>query len=206
MSPLILALTSSYLLGSIPTAYLAVKLLKQVDIRLVGSGNVGATNVTRAAGFKAGAAVFLIDVAKGALAARLIADWLLIPPTTALELACGLAAVLGHVYPVFLGFRGGKGFATMVGVVMSTLPVPALACLLVWLISFLLWRYASVSSMLAALSVPLTAAVMHKAPAAIALTGALSLVILVKHEGNIQRLLKGTEHRFERKNKPAGLR
>lgn len=201
MPLLILALISSYLLGSVPTAYLAVKRLKGVDVRTVGSGNVGATNVTRTAGFKAGAVVFLIDAAKGWVAAHLISHWLLRPHSATLSFACGLAAVLGHAYPVFLGFRGGKGVATLIGAVTGSLPAAALVCLLVWVVSFSIWRYSSVSSLLGALSIPLTAALTRQSPSAVALAAALSLLIIIRHQGNIQRLLNGTEHRFEKKKK-----
>ncbi len=197
--PLILALISSYLLGSLPTAYLVIKRLKGVDIRQVGSGNVGATNVTRTAGFKAGVLVFLVDAAKGLIAARIISAFLPAPHTTALALACGLAAALGHVYPVFLGFKGGKGFATMIGSVIGASPAAAVACLLIWMASFLAWRYASVSSILAAFALPIVLGLLHETAQTLWLASALGLLITVKHENNIRRLLAGTEHRWGQK-------
>ena len=126
------AFLASYLVGSFPTAYLFVKWLKRVDVRTVGSGNVGATNVTRVAGLWAGLAVFLIDLSKGLIATRLIASWLLSEPPPDLRLACGVLAVLGHNFPIFLRFRGGKGVATTIGVLLGTMPLVAGIYLAVW--------------------------------------------------------------------------
>src|SRR3989338_4929889 len=150
------AFGGSYLVGSVPTAYLVVKWLKRVDVRRVGSGNVGATNVTRVAGLWAGLFVFLIDVAKGLVVVLVIAPWALSSATPQARLGCGLCAVLGHNFPVLLGFRGGEGVATTIGVLFGTMPVVAAAYLLVWAACFFLWRYVSVSSLAAAVAIPVT--------------------------------------------------
>ena len=192
---LLLALAGSYLVGSIPTAYLLVKRLKRVDVRTVGSGNVGATNVTRAAGLGAGTAVFLLDLAKGLVAVWGLAPWLARPVTPAVQLACGLAAVVGHVFPVFLGFRGGKGVATTIGVLIGTVPLIAVVCLAVWAGCFLVWRYVSVGSLAAAVTLPVVQTLVHRPLPEVLLGAALAGVIIARHRTNIIRLLHGTEHR-----------
>ena len=200
---LLLALAGSYLVGSIPTAYLLVKRLKRVDVRTVGSGNVGATNVTRAAGLGAGTAVFVLDLAKGLVAVWGLAPWLARPVTPAVQLACGLAAVVGHVFPVFLGFRGGKGVATTIGVLIGTVPLIAVVCLAVWAGCFLVWRYVSVGSLATAVTLPLVQTLVHRPLPEILLGAALAGVIIARHRTNIIRLLHGTEHRAGRPRRGA---
>jgi len=186
------ALAGSYLIGSIPTGYLLVRWIKQADVRTMGSGNVGATNVTRVAGSGAGRVVFLLDLAKGLLVVWALAPWL--APT--LKLACGVLAVLGHCFPVWLAFRGGKGVATTIGVLIGTMPLIASLCLAVWLICFLLWRYVSLASLAMLLVLPLAQFVAHQPRSDIGLGIALGALILVRHQSNIERLLRGTEHRW----------
>ena len=195
MTFLIVALVASYLIGSFPTAYVLVKALKRVDVRTVGSGNVGATNVTRVAGWKAGAVVFLIDLGKGLAAVSWIAPWLLHPLTPPIRLACGLAAVIGHNFPFALGFRGGKGVATTIGVLVGAVPVVAAAYLLVWLVVFAISRYVSVASLAAAAAIPIAQWITHHGHAELALGCCLALLIVVRHRINIERLRHGTEHR-----------
>ncbi len=196
MVPLVVALISSYLVGSFPTGYLLVKWLKRVDVRSVGSGNVGATNVTRMAGAGAGRAVFLFDVAKGLIAVLVLAPWLVHPVSPTVQLACGLAAVMGHAFPIFLKFRGGKGVATTIGVLGGTMPSVAGACLVVWVACFLLWRYVSVGSLAAAATIPIAQIVTHRTLGEILLGAALALLIVGRHRANIARLVQGMEHRF----------
>lgn len=191
----LLALAGSYLVGSIPTAFLVVKRLKGVDVRTVGSGNVGATNVTRAAGFAAGTFVFVVDLMKGLAAVLLLAPALQPQPTPMFRLACGAAAVVGHAFPVFLTFRGGKGVATTIGVLAGLSPVVTLTFATVWMLGFLLTRYVSVGSIAAAASIPLGLLLDQRLPEDILLGAALALLIIVRHRANIQRLLAGTEHR-----------
>ena len=191
----LIAFGGSYLVGSIPTAYLVVKGLKHVDVRRIGSGNAGATNVTRVAGLWAGLFVFLIDVAKGLVAVLVIAPWTLPSATPQVRLGCGLCAVLGHNFPLFLGFRGGKGVATTIGVLFGTMPIVAAAYLLVWAACFLIWRYVSISSLAAAVAVPVAQMVDHRTSAEMTLGIALTLLIIVRHRSNIARLLHGEEHR-----------
>jgi len=192
------ALIGSYLVGSLPTGYWLVKWRKGIDVRAVGSGSVGATNVTRAAGTGAGRMVFLCDVAKGLLAVRVLAPWLTEPATPAVQLACGLAAVVGHTASVFLKFQGGKGVATTIGVVLGTEPLIAGVFLAVWLAGFLLWRYVSVGSLAAAVSLPVMQGLTRRSPGEILCGVALALLIVARHQANIRRLLQGTEPRFRK--------
>lgn len=200
MTSLLFGLLGSYLIGSIPTAYVLVKWTRRIDVRTIGSGNVGATNATRAAGISVGVVVFLIDMAKGLIAAFVIAPAWVHPTSQTVRLACGLAAVIGHAFPLFLKFRGGKGVATTIGVLVSAGLVIAGACLAVWLVCFLLWRYVSVGSIAAAVTLPLMQLVMHRPPAEAWLGTALSLFVIARHRANIERLLQGQEHRMGRNN------
>ncbi|MCI0432724.1 MAG: glycerol-3-phosphate 1-O-acyltransferase PlsY, partial [Gemmatimonadetes bacterium] len=183
------ALCGSYLIGSIPTAYLIVKRLKGIDVRSVGSGNAGATNVARAAGTKAGLVVFLLDGAKGAIAVLVFARWLQ-PATPAVQLGVGLAAVLGHIFPVFLKFRGGKGVATSIGVIAGTDPALAGLCALVWLVCVGWWRHVSVGSMAAAAALPIGQLMLRRPLSEVLLGAVLALAVIVKHHSNIRRLLQ----------------
>ena len=190
------ALAGSYLIGSVPTGYLLVKWVVRMDVRAVGSGNVGATNVSRAAGGAVGLIVLALDVGKGLLAVLGVAPWLAHPATSTAQLACGLAAVIGHCAPIFLKFQGGKGVATTIGVIVGVTPSIAAVCLGVWGIVFALCRYVSVASLVLAITIPVTQALMRRAPAEILLGAALALGITVRHHANIARLRQGTEHRF----------
>jgi acyl phosphate:glycerol-3-phosphate acyltransferase len=194
---------AAYLLGSIPTGYLLVRFVRKQDIRTVGSGNIGATNVLRSGAKGLGAATFLFDVVKGALAvlvgARLASFGFPHIPLHNAEALAALCAVLGHMFPVWLGLRGGKGVATAFGVFLVLVPYAALAALAVFVIVFALGRYVSLASILAAASFPLFA--WFAAPWArtyliMAIIGIVSGLILVKHQQNILRLLAGTEYRF----------
>ena len=199
----ILIVAISYLLGSIPTGYLLVRLFRHEDIRSVGSGNIGATNVLRSGGKGLGAATFLLDVLKGA-APVLIAAWIApqfagaVPPRD-LEALAAVVAVLGHMFPVWLHFRGGKGVATGFGVFLVAAPWAALAAIAVFAVILLLTRYVSLASILGAASFPLFAwfLVRGDKPAPfVAAQIIVALLIIVKHHQNIRRLAAGTEHRF----------
>ena len=197
----------AYLIGAIPTAVIAGKLLQGIDIRKEGSGNAGATNVWRVLGWKAGVTVLTIDLGKGILAASAIplipfgsisSDPLLIP------ILCGLAAVIGHVFPVYMGFRGGKGVATAAGMLLSVATIPVGIAVGVFGITLLLFGRVSLGSLVGALSVPLMIALLnrytalHYHPLLLALTSALALFIIITHRGNITRLLRGTERSLPR--------
>ncbi len=199
MSGLVVALCGSYLVGSFPTGYVLVKWLKRVDVRTVGSGNVGATNVTRVAGFWSGILVFLVDAVKGAAAVSVVAPWLVHPVSPDVRLGCGLAAVLGHAFPIWLNFRGGKGVATTIGVLVAAMPSVAGICLAAWLVCFVVWRYVSAGSLAAAVVLPPAQWLTGQSQGEVLLGIALALLIIARHQANIARLLKGQEHRAGRR-------
>jgi acyl phosphate:glycerol-3-phosphate acyltransferase len=199
---------AAYLLGSIPTGYLAGR-AKGLDIRTVGSGNIGATNAFRILGKTAGALVLLGDAAKGFLAcwllARLAAQHLLpsgSDPAPALEylsIVAGIAAILGHNYTCWLRFKGGKGVATTAGVLLALFPKAFLIGLGVWLLVLAVSRYVSLASISAALALPFAAWLCGASPTLIGVAAFLGALAIYKHRSNIRRLLDGTEHRFGRK-------
>jgi glycerol-3-phosphate acyltransferase PlsY len=193
----------AYLLGSVPTGYLLVKLFRHEDIRSVGSGNIGATNVLRSGGKGLGAATFLLDVLKGAAAVWLgaLLASILLPnmPFRDAQALAAVSAVLGHMFPVWLHFRGGKGVATGFGVFLVAAPLAALASIALFAIVLLLTRYVSLASILAAASFPLFAWLLvhgDKPAPYIAAQIFVSLLIVLKHHQNIRRLAAGTENRF----------
>jgi len=190
-----------YVLGSLPWAYWLPRLLAGVDIRKVGSGNIGATNVWRNVGFKLGLAVMLLDIGKG-LAAAILARWL------AGDLAgvlAGVAALVGHYRPLFLGFaRGGKTVATTGGVALALAPLAFLCGSAVWIAAFLLTRYASVGSLAGAASLPFFAILFGASWPVVGFCAAAAIAIAVLHKGNVSRLLAGTEAKMElRRRRPA---
>jgi acyl phosphate:glycerol-3-phosphate acyltransferase len=183
-----------YLVGSLPWGLWLPRLLLGVDVRTVGSGNIGATNVWRGLGFKLGLAVALLDIGKG-VAAALIARWL---AGDAVAVLAGLAAMAGHWRPVFLGFaRGGKTVATTGGVGLALAFFATLAAAGVWIAVFLLTRYASVASIVSAATLPAFAVVFGASRPVLAFTVAAALAVLLLHRTNIRRLRAGTENRFE---------
>ena len=205
----ILVVVIAYLLGSIPTGFLVAK-AKGVDIRTVGSGNIGATNVFRILGKPAGVFVLLADAAKGWLAvfvvAKLVAGWSF-PDAGPLSiewfrLCAGIAAILGHNYTCWLHFKGGKGIATSAGVLVALVLGPLLIILGIWIVVFALTRYVSLASICASFALPFAAWVVGDNLALIIVTAALGVLAIYKHRANIQRLIKGTEHRMDFK-KPA---
>jgi glycerol-3-phosphate acyltransferase PlsY len=196
------------LLGSIPTGYLLVRLFRHQDIRSVGSGNIGATNVLRSGGKGLGAATFLLDMLKGCSAVWLggFLGALLLPtaPHRSAQALAALCAVLGHMFPIWLRFRGGKGVATGFGVFLVAAPWAALAAISVFFVVALITRYISLASILGAASFPVFAWYFnktqpsgpHPTPFFIAVECAVAFLIIVKHHQNIRRLLAGTESRF----------
>ena len=193
----------AYMLGSVPVGYLLVRIFRKQDIRTVGSGNIGATNVLRSGGKGLGAATFLLDTCKGA-AAVLLGAWLAAPllpswPQRNVEALAALCAVIGHMFPVWLRFKGGKGVATGFGVFLVAAPWAALASIALFIAIFAITRYVSLSSILATASFPIFAWFTVSGPKPgffIAVQIIVSLLIIVKHHPNIRRLLSGTEHRF----------
>ncbi len=197
-----------YLLGSIPTGFLVAR-ARGVDIRTVGSGNIGATNVFRYLGKPAGVFVLFVDALKGFVAvfvvARLAYAWFLPDrgETTfdAIRVCAGVAAVLGHNFTCWLHFKGGKGIATSAGVLIALVPASLLIILSVWIVVFALSRYVSLASICASFTLPFAAWFTRETVAMIAITGAMAALAIYKHRANIKRLLNGTESRIALKSK-----
>jgi glycerol-3-phosphate acyltransferase PlsY len=190
---------SAYLLGSIPFGLLLGKLFGAADVRTEGSGNIGATNVARVAGPIAGILTLLLDAAKGALAVVLAAR--LSDQSSTWMMIAGLCALVGHCYPIWLGFHGGKGVATAAGVFLVLSPLAFLAAAILFFLVVLYWRFVSLGSISAAAAMPLLIYFFwapHHAPPYAVTFGSLAaaLLIVYKHDANIQRLVQGDEPKF----------
>lgn len=195
-------LIASYFLGSIPFGLLVGKAMRGVDIRQFGSGNIGATNVYRTLGPGPGIIVFAADVLKGLI--PVLAAKELLPGISWLIVGVGMMAIFGHTLSPFLGFKGGKGVATSLGVGIGLVPVPALIAFGIWVVVLAGTRYVSVASMLACLSVPVMIWWMQ-GPMAYRVFGIfVAAYVIVKHRSNIARLMQGRENRFGRKPEPDG--
>lgn len=205
MLPLALSIICSYLLGSIPFGLLVAK-CKGVDIRKHGSGNIGATNVWRVCGWRCGLPVFVLDVVKGVTAVWL-ARWLAVrfgSDAAWAGIAAAMACILGHSFPVWLGFKGGKGVATSLGVFLGLMPLPSVVALLLWIIIFKVSGYVSLASIVAAVALPAAAIAMQFTNwkygwpvSGFAIVA--GLLVVVRHRSNIARLRAGTENCFGRK-------
>ena len=204
-----LTVAGSYLFGSIPWGFIIGK-LNGVDVRQEGSKNIGATNVTRCVGKKAGKLCFALDFLKGALPV-LAAQYFFRDSRNIFEyvvIAALFASVIGHMFPVFLKFHGGKGVSTAAGAVMALAPLPLLVALLVWVVVFLVSRYVSLASIAAAAVLPIVAWILYlvkfgselsRTPSVLIFLTIIALLAILRHHSNIQRLLNGTENRFGKK-------
>jgi len=222
MLNLVFVVVLSYLVGSIPTSIILSKLVKGIDIRQYGSGNAGGTNVFRVLGWKWGVLTIILDAVKGAIVVIVVARLYLdnfpfnnITPFddfTLVQIICGIVAVIGHIWTVFAGFRGGKGIATALGFLLTLVTIDMLLALVVFTITVSLSRYISLGSLTAAVSVPLILVIRENIfginipgyntilPFAIA----LSLLVIYTHRKNIDRLIKGNESKIsfgKKKNK-----
>lgn len=204
MSALILSLLAGYLLGSVPFGLVAAR-MKGVDIRHHGSGNIGATNVWRVCGWRYGLPVFVLDVLKG-VAAVLLASWIagrMMGDPEWSRVGAAVACILGHSFPIWLGFKGGKGVATSLGVLAGLMPLVSLAVLLVWALIFKVSGYVSLASVVAALALPLFAGGAQLAGwgygwPCVGFGAFAAMLVVVRHRGNIQRLMAGTESSFRK--------
>lgn len=190
----ILLVLVAYIIGSIPTGLLLSKAVGGVDIRTRGSGNIGATNVYRTMGRKIGILTLIGDCLKGVLpvvAARAFGF-----PDQIIALA-GVAAFLGHIFPVFLKFKGGKGVATALGVFLAVSPLAVLCSLGVFSIVLFSWRYVSLASLTAAAMMPVFTALIDRKPVVVAMSVVIAATVIAKHNDNIKRLRTGTENRFK---------
>lgn len=192
-------LVASYLVGAIPTSYIAARLFARIDLRAHGSKNLGATNLYRVLGWRFALPVGLIDAAKGAVPVLVFAP--MVSASELFALIAGITAVVGHVYSVFVGFKGGKGVATAAGVMLALTPIALGVSLVVWLGLVFLTGYVSVGSIAAAAIFPLAVLLLEhpSAPEILWLDVGVAAGIIWLHRANIQRLLKGTENRFGRR-------
>ncbi|MBN2665970.1 MAG: glycerol-3-phosphate 1-O-acyltransferase PlsY [Bacteroidales bacterium] len=199
---LLLVIVLAYLIGSIATAVWVGKIFHKVDVREHGSGNAGATNVIRVLGWKTGVPVLLIDVLKGWFAAMLPVFLNMADQGSAMltnyQIIAGLATVVGHVYPVFAGFRGGKGVATIFGVLLAIHPLVTISCFGVFLCVFLISGYISLGSMTAGISFPVLLFFFFDTPSVYLkiFSVVVALALLYTHRHNISRLLKGEESKL----------
>lgn len=185
------AIIFGYLLGSIPFGLIITRIAGLGDVRRIGSGNIGATNVLRTGNKKLAALTLLLDALKGTVAVLVAATW-----GPAFGIAAGFAAFLGHLFPVWLGFKGGKGVATYLGVLLALAWKAALVFAIVWLAIAYLTRYSSLAALLAAVAVPLSLFFWF-GPASVAwLFTVMSVIVFFKHHANIRRLLDGNETRI----------
>ena len=190
----ILIIILSYLLGSISTSIIICR-LKKVDIRKIGSGNAGATNTVRALGKKYGLLVFFLDILKGAFPV-MIASYLS-PDSLILPICCAFSVVLGHVFPIYFSFNGGKGAATFIGTIFIIFPIGALICLISWILIIILSGYVGLATIIAALIFPLSILIFAKTNL-IFFGIASMLFVLIAHYKNIIRLIRGEENRFDK--------
>ena len=192
----------AYLIGSIPTGYIFGKVLKGIDIRKHGSGNVGATNVFRTVGKSAGVAVLVLDFFKGFIAVTILPAGLakIFPEVpiadSSLYILMGSAVIAGHIWTCFLKFKGGKGVATTAGVMAGLFPVIFLSGLVIWVIVFAVTKYVSLASLAAAVSLPAFALITGKDIKIILFTSVLCMVGIYSHRSNIKRLIQGTENKI----------
>lgn len=213
----IILIVAAYLLGSIPFGLLIAR-AHGIDLRKVGSGNIGATNVSRALGKKWAYVCFMLDLAKGLMPMLLATAWGLVDETVSVTqlgmwLAVGCASILGHVFPIYLGFKGGKGVATSLGVVLGLWPyytVSGLIAFATWVLALFIWRYVSLASILAAIMFPVALTLLiglipqwhyrELWPLYVAAIG-MPLLVIARHAENIKRLLEGSESKIGRKEK-----
>lgn len=217
-----LAVIQAYLLGAIPFGFLLAKFLKGIDVRTEGSGNIGATNVGRVAGARLGILAFLLDLAKGTLSATLVPFAFFVIARgsyqaggavdvlrgifaakgfTDLRILCGLGAVAGHVWTIFLGFKGGKGVATSLGVMLGLAPWPTLVALFAWAVVTSISGYVSLGSITSAAILPAAFVAfswggLRSEWHLLVLVTVVAVIVILRHRGNIKRLLAGTESRF----------
>jgi len=206
----IILLILAYLIGSIPTSVWVGKIFYKIDVREHGSGNAGATNTFRVLGVKAGIPVFLFDTFKGWLAVKLILLVHFIPASNYVtyEIFLGISSILGHIYPVFAQFRGGKGVSTTLGIIIAINPLSALILLIIFAISLIITRYVSLSSIICALSYPILIIYYSNvsSDSLIIFSIIIAIVVILTHQKNIKRLFSNEEKKvnflkINRKNK-----
>jgi len=208
---IILAITISYLIGSIPTAYIFGRLLKGIDIRKFGSGNVGATNALRVLGKPAGITILILDILKGFLVVVFLGNFIALRmmdiSSETLRIILGLSCICGHNWTLFLKFKGGKGVATTFGVLLGLaikiagLKLVVGLAILTWLVIFIITRIVSLASVLTGISLPIYMMFFKQSFSLISLSIILSIFILLRHRANLKRLFQGKESRLKRNSK-----
>ncbi|MGH7448728.1 MAG: glycerol-3-phosphate 1-O-acyltransferase PlsY [Longimicrobiales bacterium] len=196
-----LLLLAAYLIGAIPTSYIAGRMTRGIDLRQHGSGNLGATNAFRVLGWRAATPIFIVDMTKGFLPVYFF------PRIDGAEpigwaLAYGAAAIIGHMFSLYVGFRGGKGVATGGGVFLALAPIAAAGSLLIWAVLVFTTGYVSLGSIAAAAALPVLVAVTGAPLSVLGLALALGAFVIYAHRANIHRLRRGQEHRFRRGGQP----
>ena len=202
---IILILLLSYITGSTPTSIIVSKIIKDIDIRQHGSGNAGATNVFRILGWKPALFVIFVDIFKGWLPTAIYINYINIDEINILQILCGFSAVLGHTYPLFSKFKGGKGVGTLAGMLLALFPIALPICLMVFILTLIFTGYVSVGSILASSSLPIILSILHKIfpveePTIVLLIFSLLLpwFVIYTHRSNISRLIKGKENQFKK--------
>jgi glycerol-3-phosphate acyltransferase PlsY len=213
----ILGLLIAYLLGSIPTAVWVGRIFYGKDVREFGSGNAGATNTFRVLGKKAGIPVLLFDILKGSIAVYLACYFVDYQEGTSdfvnYQLVLGIGVLIGHIFPVYVGFRGGKGIATLLGIMIAIHPQAAFSCIGIFLAVFLLTKYVSLGSMISAICFPLLIILVFKSeiPFLVIFSIFIAIMVLITHQKNIERLLRKNESKANinvlgrNKSKPSGI-
>lgn len=191
---IIIYLLLSYLCGAIPFGYIIAKLFKNVDIRKVGSGNPGATNVYRTISKPLGVLTLILDVLKGFLPVYFV--FLLNPDYQWMVISVAFVTIIGHIFTIFLNFKGGKGVATACGVFLAINPLAVLVCLLVFIVLLAIFRYVSLASIMAAVMLPISLYFFNSLPETVVFAGMISVLVIVRHISNIKRLLNGTENKI----------
>lgn len=198
---LIVAIILAYLIGSFPTSFILTKFLKGIDIRQVGSGNAGATNVLRAAGKLPALVTLIVDVLKGVFVVTIFSAFFYSFEENLLyefyRPMMGLVVVCGHIWPIFLNFRGGKGVATTLGVGIGLTPIVLLPSAIIWAAVFFMSNYVSLASIIALASFPVFAAIFNKPIYLVFFSSVICLISIFKHKDNIKRLLRGEEHKVK---------
>lgn len=197
MMRIFMVLIISYLLGSIPSAFLLTRLITGKDVRQYGSGNVGATNATRVMGFSYGVLVGAMDILKGYLAVMVAQTLLAGNISIYFVLLAALLAIIGHNWSVFLNFTGGKGVATTFGVILRLLPSLFLVYAVIWLLLVLISKYVSLASIIGAISLPIVTFLLDLELAYVIFTLILALFIIIRHQANIKRLISGQEKKVK---------
>lgn len=200
MINLLVGIVVAYLLGSIPTGYLLIKIFKKLDIRKFGSGNIGATNVFRVGGPFLAVIVLVIDLLKGLIAVTLVCSFFYNKAAflslDLFKIILAIMVIAGHNWTIFLGFRGGKGVATSAGVFLGLIPKVLFLCALIWFIVFIITRYVSLASVISAVFFPLVALLFRYTPEFVGVSFIASLFIIYRHKSNIYRLLRKEESKI----------